>query len=74
MENRIGNSTAVSLHGDVAVSGEYNVIFTVEFREPLSYLILVVWDSDPPTMWNTQMVSIFSITVVTAVNCFDNSP
>ena len=34
--NRIGNSTAVSLPGDVAESSEYNVVSTVEYRDLLS--------------------------------------
>ncbi|HEX2405574.1 MAG TPA: hypothetical protein VHJ38_00075 [Nitrososphaeraceae archaeon] len=75
--NSFANSTALCLPGDVAISGEYNVTF---FRPnpPGSGVYDVRYfgslGSDPPTTWSTQLTGRNPFTVVTTVNCFDNSP
>ena len=75
--NSFANSTALCLPGDVAISGEYNVTFSRP-NPPGSGVYDVRYfgslGSDPPTNWSTQLTGPNPFTVVTTVNCFDNSP
>jgi hypothetical protein len=71
--NNFANSTVSCLPGDVAISGEYNII-THNVPGAFDILYFGSLGPDPPTNWSTQLFGPADTSVVTTVNCFDNSP